>query len=80
MANEASEEEEHERLDAESLPQMELLENNWSLLLLQNINMFRLNGTSCDVVLVSEEGIALEAHSLMLKAGSPYFKQVIYFI
>ena len=77
MSREMAEmEEEQERLETEPLPQMELLENNWPLLLLQTINVFRINGTGCDVVLVTEEGSTLEAHSLVLKAGSPYFKQV----
>ena len=77
MSHEATEEEEPEQqLDEDFHPQMELVENNWSLVLMQTVNSFRLNGIGCDVMLVSEEGSPLEAHSLILKAGSPYFKQV----
>ena len=77
MSHEMTEEEDPEQqLDEDSLPQMELVENNWSLVLMQTVNSFRLNGIGCDVMLLSEEGSPLEAHSLILKAGSPYFKQV----
>ena len=77
MSHEMTEEEDPEQqLDEDSLPQMELVENTWSLVLMQTVNTFRLNGIGCDVMLVSEEGSPLEAHSLILKAGSPYFKQV----
>ena len=77
MSHEMAEDEDPEhQLDEDSLPQMELVENNWSLVLMQTVNTFRLNGIGCDVMLVSEEGSPLEAHSLILKAASPYFKQV----
>ncbi len=58
------------------MPQMELLENQWPAAILQSMNMFRQSGIGCDILLMSEEAVALEAHSLVIKAGSPYFKQV----